>query len=48
MFQTFARSRDVFDADLAAGMAGRSARLLARRHPVLRKGRLEDAWFDVD
>lgn len=47
-FETFARSRDLFAAHVAAGMAGRSARLLAQRHPVLRGGRLEDAWFDVD
>ena len=47
-FETFARSRDVFAADVAAGMAGRSARFLAQRYPVLRDGRLQDAWFDVD
>ena len=47
-FQTFARSRDVFAADIAAGMAGKSARLQAQRYPVQRNGRLEDAWFDVD
>ncbi|KTS10792.1 hypothetical protein SB2_12155 [Methylobacterium radiotolerans] len=47
-YETFARSRNVFDADVAAGMAGRSARLLAQRYPVLRQGQLADAWFDVD
>lgn len=47
-YETFARSRDVFEADIAAGMAGRSARLPAQRYPVLRQGRLEDAWFDVE
>lgn len=47
-FETFARSRDVFAADVAAGMSGKSARLLAQRYPVLRNGHLEDAWFDVD
>ncbi|KAK0332071.1 hypothetical protein LTR94_026384, partial [Friedmanniomyces endolithicus] len=47
-FETFARSREVFEADVAAGMAGKSARLLAQRYPVLRSGKLEDAWFDVD
>ncbi|MBB3934102.1 PAS domain-containing protein [Aureimonas phyllosphaerae] len=47
-YETFARSRDVFAADVAAGMSGRSARLPAQRYPVLRNGRLEDAWFDVD
>ena len=47
-FETFARSRGVFAADIAAGMAGSSARLLAQRYPVLRNGRLQDAWFDVD
>ncbi|MCO6050378.1 PAS domain S-box protein [Mesorhizobium sp. RP14(2022)] len=47
-FETFARSRDVFADDVAAGMAGRSARLLAQRYPVFREGRLQDAWFDVD
>lgn len=47
-FDTFARSRDVFTADVAAGMAGKSARLLAQRYPVLREGQLQDAWFDVD
>jgi PAS domain-containing protein len=47
-FETFARSRAVFGADLAAGMAGKSARLLAQRYPVLRNGRSEDAWFDTD
>ncbi len=47
-YETFARSRDVFAADVAAGMAGRSARLIGQRYPVLRNGRLEQAWFDVD
>lgn len=47
-FQTFAQSREIFAADIASGMAGKSARLLAQRYPVLRNGRLEDAWFDVD
>ncbi len=47
-YDTFARSRDVFEADLATGMAGQSAQLLAQRYPVLRNGRLEEAWFDVD
>ncbi len=47
-YETFAQSRDVFEADTAAGMAGRSARLVAQRYPVLRQGRLEEAWFDVD
>ena len=47
-YETFARSRDVFEADIAAGMAGRSARLPAQRYPVLRHGRVEEAWFDVD
>ncbi|SFU30479.1 PAS domain S-box-containing protein [Methylobacterium sp. 174MFSha1.1] len=46
--ETFARSRGVFAADLAAGMAGDSARLVGQRYPVLRNGCLEDAWFDVD
>ncbi|MEH3121351.1 MAG: PAS domain S-box protein [Sphingomonas phyllosphaerae] len=47
-YETFARSRGAFAADVAAGMAGQSARLPAQRYPVLRNGRLEDAWFDVD
>ncbi len=47
-YETFAGSRDVFEGDIAAGMAGRSARLVAQRYPVLRQGRLEDAWFDTD
>ena len=47
-FETFARSSYAFEADVAAGMAGKSARLLGQRCPVLRSGRLEDAWFDVD
>ena len=47
-FETFARSRDVFADDLALGMAGESAQLYLQRYPVLRNGRLEDAWFDVD
>lgn len=47
-FEMFARSRGAFADDLAAGMAGKSARLLAQRYPVLRDGRLQDAWFDVD
>ncbi|MEL6064013.1 PAS domain-containing protein [Methylobacterium sp. DCY52] len=47
-YETFARSRAVFEGDLAAGMAGRSSRLPAQRYPVLRQGRLEDAWFDAD
>lgn len=47
-FTTFARSHDVFAADVASGMAGRSARLSAQRYPVLRDGELGDAWFDVD
>ncbi len=47
-YETFARSHDVFEADIAAGMAGQSVRLPAQRYPVLRQGRLEDAWFDVD
>ncbi len=47
-FETFARSLDVFGEDVAAGMAGRSARLIAQRYPVLRQGVLGDAWFDVD
>jgi PAS domain S-box-containing protein len=47
-FETFARSRNVFEDEVAAGLAGKSARLLAQRYPVLRNGRLEDAWFDVD
>lgn len=47
-FKTFARSRHVFAEDLAAGMSGRSARLLAQCYPVLRNGQLEEAWFDVD
>lgn len=47
-YETFARSRDAFAADLAAGMAGRSSRLSAQCYPVLRDGRLADAWFDVD
>lgn len=47
-FESFARSRSVFAADIAAGMAGQSARLLAQRYPVLRDGQLQDAWFDVD
>lgn len=46
--ETFARSRDVFADDLAAGMAGRAARRVGRRYPVLRNGRLEEGWFDVD
>ncbi|MET7245165.1 PAS domain S-box protein [Methylobacterium sp. EM32] len=46
--ETFARSRDVFADDLAAGMAGGAVRLIGQRYPVLRNGRLEDAWFDVD
>lgn len=46
--ETFAEARNVFAADLAAGMAGKSARLLAQRYPVLRGGRVKDAWFDVD
>ena len=45
--ENLARSRDVFEADVAAGMAGKSARLLAQRYPVLRDGRLKDAWFEV-
>ncbi|SFV16795.1 PAS domain S-box-containing protein [Methylobacterium sp. 174MFSha1.1] len=47
-YETFARSRDVFEADIAAGMAGRSSRLPAQLYPVLRHGRLEEAWFDVE
>ncbi|WP_428970237.1 PAS domain-containing protein [Sphingomonas sp. Xoc002] len=47
-FVTFARSRDVFAADVASGMSGQSARLLAQKYPVLRHGELKDAWFDVD
>ncbi|WP_342152499.1 PAS domain S-box protein [Methylorubrum sp. SB2] len=47
-YETFARSRTVLEADIAAGMAGRSARLVGQRYPVLRHGRLEEAWFDVD
>ncbi|MCJ2084733.1 PAS domain S-box protein [Methylobacterium sp. E-005] len=47
-FETFPRSRDVFAADVAAGMAGRSARLVSQRYPVLRNGHLQDAWFDVE
>ncbi|HJE22670.1 MAG TPA: PAS domain-containing protein [Methylorubrum populi] len=47
-FETFARSRGVFADDLAAGMAGRSARLIGQQYPVLRNGRLEEAWFDVE
>lgn len=47
-YETFAESRDVFEADIAAGMAGKPARLIAQRYPVLRHGRLQDAWFDVD
>ena len=47
-YETFARSRDVFADDIAAGMAGRSKRLIGQRYPVLRNGRLEDAWFDVE
>lgn len=47
-FDTFARSRDVFAADIAAGMAGNSAQLRSQCYPVLRHGQLEDAWFDVD
>jgi PAS domain S-box-containing protein len=47
-YETFARSRDVFEAHIAAGMAGRSVRLQAQRYLVLRQGRVEDAWFDVD
>ncbi|MDR6787138.1 PAS domain S-box-containing protein [Sphingomonas sp. BE138] len=47
-FETFARSRDVFAADVAAGMAGKAARLTEQRYPVLRDGQLKDAWFDVD
>lgn len=47
-YETFARSREVFEADVAVGMAGKSSRLLGQRYPVLRNGRLEEAWFDVD
>ena len=47
-FENFARSRDVFEADVAVGMAGQSARLLSQLYPVLRNGKLVDAWFDVD
>ena len=47
-FETFAQSRDVFADDLANGMAGESTRLQLQRYPVLRNGRLDDAWFDVD
>jgi len=47
-YETFARTRDVFADDLAAGLAGRSARLIGQRYPVLRNGRLEEAWFDVE
>lgn len=47
-FETFARSRDVFAADVAAGMAGVARRLPAQLYPVYRDGHREDAWFDVD
>ncbi|MGX7703690.1 PAS domain S-box protein [Methylobacterium sp. Gmos1] len=46
--ETFARSRGVFAGDLAAGMAGEATRHVGQRYPVLRDGRLGDAWFDVD
>lgn len=48
VFETFARSRDAFAGHLAAGMAGGSARLRGQRYPVLRGGKLDEAWFDVD
>lgn len=47
-YETFARSRGVFADDIANGMAGRSKRLIDQRYPVLRNGRLDDAWFDVE
>ena len=46
--ETFARSRGVFADDLAAGMAGRAARRVGQRYPVLRNGCLEEGWFDVE
>jgi PAS domain S-box-containing protein len=46
--ETFERSRHVFEANIAAGMAGKAVRLLAQRYPVLRGGSLYDAWFDVE
>ncbi len=47
-YETFARFREVFADDLAAGMAGGSARRLGQPYPLLRHGRVEEAWFDVD
>jgi PAS domain S-box-containing protein len=47
-YETFARSRDVFEADIVAGMAGRSMRRSCQPYPVLRQDRLGEAWFDVD
>ncbi|MFC7663435.1 PAS domain-containing sensor histidine kinase [Methylorubrum suomiense] len=47
-YETFARARDVFEADIVVGMAGRSVRLLGQPYPVLRQGQLGEAWFDVD
>ncbi|NGP17287.1 PAS domain-containing protein [Devosia aurantiaca] len=46
-FELFAQHQHRFAADLAAGMSGVSRQTHGMRYPVVRDGKVEDAWFDV-